>query len=36
MSTAVDVKHGASDLMCVSQMQNGVNVAAYLGEASAP
>jgi hypothetical protein len=36
MSTAVDVKHGARDLTCVTQIQNGVNDVAYLGEASAP
>jgi hypothetical protein len=36
MSTAVDVKHGASDSTCVSQIQNGVDDVAYLGEASAP
>src|SRR5467141_4066714 len=36
MSIAVDVKYGARDLTCASQIQNGVNDVAYLGDASAP
>jgi hypothetical protein len=35
VTSAIDVKHLARDLRCVSQIQNGVNDVAYLGEASA-
>jgi hypothetical protein len=36
MSTVVDVKHGARDLTCVRQIQDGVDDVPYLGDVSAP